>query len=201
MTAYVNGINVTTRIYGPLSLGDTTSAQGLTGVGDLVANKLEVQSNSYFAGAGLFSNNAYITGIMTKIGAQNSNIGLRHISENVTIPVGSGATPVVETTGDLAPAGSLIMGITARVVTAPGGGATTLDIGITGSGNLDALVDGMSTVATTTATSPINNDGTQLPIVNDTASTLTLTTDSDVTVSDMLVRIGVFYFDFTAQTL
>jgi hypothetical protein len=133
-------------------------------------------------------------------GTSGAVFGIKYITELTTVAVGTGATPVVLTTGDLAPANSLILGAVARIIDAPGGGATTLDIGVTGSGNLDTLVDGMSTALNTTANTPSDGDGTQLPLLNGAATTLTLTTDGDVTGDDMIVRIGVFYFDFTAFT-
>jgi hypothetical protein len=133
-------------------------------------------------------------------GGNGAWAGIKAITETITVPVGSGLDPVVESSGNLAPANSLILGATARVTTAPGGGATTIDLGVTGSGNLDALVDGMSTVATTTATTPADGDGTQLPLTNAVAATLTVTTDADVTGSEMVVKVTVWYLVFSAQT-
>jgi hypothetical protein len=132
-------------------------------------------------------------------GGKGAELGIKSITEELTISVGNGSGGVT-TSGSLAPANSNIKGAVVRVTQAPGGGATTLDVGVTGSGNLDALIDGVSTALNTTGTSPGNNDGTQLPLVNASAATLTVTTDSDVTVSDMKVRIVVFYEQFTAPT-
>jgi len=125
--------------------------------------------------------------------------GMKSITEEVTISVGNGSGGI-ETSGNLAPANSIILGAVARVTDAPGGGATTVDIGVTGSGNLDSLIDGMSTALDTTGTTPADGDGTQLPLTNGSATTLTLTTDLDVTGDEMKVRVGVFYIDFTPFT-
>lgn len=136
---------------------------------------------------------------MTVSAGNGSAGGLKTLQELVTIPVGQGATGVV-TSGNLAPVSSLIKAVGVRVVTAPGGGATTFDVGVTGSGNLDSLIDGLSTAASTTGTSPVNNDGTQLPLVNAADATLTVTTDVNVATSDMEVRIVVWYEQFTPPT-
>jgi len=125
--------------------------------------------------------------------------GVRSIIEEVTIAVGTGSAGV-NTVGNLAPAGSLILGVAVRVTQAPGGGATTVTVGVTGGGNPDSLLAAIATALGTTGVSPGGNDGTQLPIANGAATTLVLTTDSDVTVSDMKVRVAVFYIDLTAPT-
>jgi hypothetical protein len=119
--------------------------------------------------------------------------------EEVTIPVGQGAGGVA-TAGNLAPANSLIFGAAVRVTDAPGGGATELDVGITASGNQDELIDGIAVALGTTGVSPTNNDGTQLPIANGSATTLTLTTDANVTVDEMKVRVVVYYMEMIAPT-
>lgn len=125
---------------------------------------------------------------------------LKTIEEEVTIPVGSGSDPVVLTTGNLAPANSLIEGIAFRVTDAPGGGATELDIGITG-GDLDGYIDGASCDVLGETGDFYANGSLTAPVINrGAATTLTLTTDADVTDDDMKVRVIVFYKDFTVPT-
>lgn len=132
--------------------------------------------------------------------AYGTHVQYARIEEEVTIPVGSGFDPVVVSSGSLAPAMSTIKFVTARVTQAPGGGATTLDIGRTG-GNLDEFADGIGTGLGTTANSVDDGDGTLTgPVYNSAAATLTLTTDADVTDSDMKVRIVVFYEQLTEPT-
>lgn len=121
------------------------------------------------------------------------------VTEDTTVAVGSGADPVVETTANLAPANSVILGGTVEIVTAPGGGATELDVGITGGGNLDGIVDGMAVTAGTSAHIGHGGDGNDTyPSANTSAATLTLTTDADVTGTAMVVRTTVWYYTFVA---
>lgn len=139
---------------------------------------------------------------VSKTDSNGGSLELKVISEEVTIPVGSGFDPNVETTGDLAPAGSMILGCAYRVTQAPGGGATVLGITTTGGG--DELVD-----VNTAPCASLGDTGdwfsypaaTPLtPIINKTASTLTIATDADVLTTDMKVRVTVWYFDITPPT-
>jgi len=132
-------------------------------------------------------------------GTNASYASIKTISEEVTIGVGSGSGGVA-TSGNLAPAGALIFGVAARITDAPGGGATTVDIGITGAGNPNALIDVMATALDTIKVSAGGNDGTQLPLMNGSATTLTLTTDGDVTGNEMKVRVVVYYLQIVAPT-
>ena len=127
---------------------------------------------------------------------------IKSITEEVTIAVAEGNTPPVVTSGNLAPANSLIFGATFRVTDAPGGGATVIDIGRTNGGNLDEFIDGKSCdiLGEVGNTLSGDGDGATMPIMNSSADTLTLTTDADVTGDDMKVRITVFYFDMSAPT-
>jgi len=135
-------------------------------------------------------------------GGGATTLKLQEISELVTIGVAAGNTPAVATTGNLSPASSLIVGVGFVVTQAPGGGATTLDIGRTSSGDLDEFIDGASCdVLAENGNNYTNGQtahtGTQRSIA---ADTLTLTTDADVTGSAMIVRVTVFYFDMTNPT-
>lgn len=129
----------------------------------------------------------------SKEGDGGTRINLNDIGEILTIPVGQGAAGVV-TTKNLAPANSTILSVVCRITQQPGGGATKLDIGRTGAGNLDEFIDGIGTALGTTGTFAANHDAITLgPILNEIDRTFTLTTDADVLVSDMKVRIIVFY--------
>lgn len=125
-------------------------------------------------------------------------LGIRSITEEVTIAVGQGAGGVATTIS--VPANSRILDAAARVTQAPGGGATTLDVGRT-AGDLDELIDGISTALDTTGTSVANHGpGVVFPLENPTANTLDLTTDANVTVSDMIARVTVWYREITPPT-
>ncbi len=128
--------------------------------------------------------------------------GIKSITEEVTVAIGTGAGGVASA-GNLAPANALILSAVFRVTQAPGGGATLLDIGRTGGGNLDELIDGASCDVLGEAGNTVADraaDTTQLPIANPAAATLTLTTDANVTGTDMKVRVAVFYIDLTEPT-
>lgn len=114
------------------------------------------------------------------------------LEEEVTIAEGSGAAGVATTIK--VPNWALVIGAAVKIKQAPGGGATTLDVGITGSGNLDALIDGMSTALNTRAASAGNNDGTQLPLANTNETTITLTTNFNVTGASLIVNVAVYFF-------
>jgi hypothetical protein len=129
-------------------------------------------------------------------------VGVRTISEEVTVAIGTGAAGVASA-GNIAPANALILAAVFRVIQAPGNAALTLDIGRTGGGNLDELIDGAScdTLGESGNTAADRAaDTTQMPIVNGAADTVTLTTDANVTGTDMIVRVAVFYIDLIEPT-
>lgn len=129
-------------------------------------------------------------------GGNGSSYNYKTITEEVTIAVASGLGGVA-TAGNLAPAYSLIRAIAFRVTQAPGGGATELDIGITG-GDLDAYIDGASCDILGETGDFYTNGSVGAPILHRAAATtLTLTTDANVTVSDMKIRVVVWYEDIT----
>jgi hypothetical protein len=192
----------------------TTAGHASDSGGNLVCLQLTTDEVGSAARYGLFCNDADFdyaiwldnspltvanNSSVEQLGANGSQFEWKTIDEELTIAVGQG-TGGVATSGSLAPSNSLIMGVACRVTQAPGGGATSWDLGITGSGNVDELIDNQAVALGTTANSPADNDGTQLPLANGSPTTLTLTTDANVTVSDMKVRIVVFYVRFTAPS-
>lgn len=125
---------------------------------------------------------------------------IKAITEEVEIAVGLGSGGVA-TSGNLWPAG-IILGTAFVVTQAPGGGATTLDIGPTG-GTADSLIDAKSCdVLEENGKFPDDGDGATYVAapVNNSATTLTLTTDSDVTTSAMKVRVTTFYIELSPPT-
>lgn len=167
-------------IGGPITTPAGVDLQIITGVDGILRIAREVQFYGYNTS-------------ISKYSANNSRIILRDVYQTVTVPVGQGAGGVVSG-ANLAPANSTIIGVVCRVTQAPGGGATTFDIGRTGAGNLDEFIDGIATAFGTTGTFAANHDAETIgPVLNDINRTLTITTDADVTVSDMKVLIVVFY--------
>jgi hypothetical protein len=178
-----------------------------------VSGMLEVDSTAYFDGqiysysylrnyAGIVSRGiaSYMQMDFGGDGGE-AKYTTKMISELVTIPVGSGNTPTVDSAANLAPANSIIKAVVVRVTQAPGGGATVVSVGRKG-GNEDEFIDDISTALATTGNSVANNDGvlTAADMWNATASKFTITTDADVTGTDMKIRIAVWYDLITDQT-
>lgn len=178
------------------------TSHGLVANDDLfVSGKLEVDELSYFERDAIFYAIIGIHGVIRKFGNFGDRLQITHVQEELTIPVGQGAAGVV-TAANLAPANSTIIGCVCRVTQAPGGGATTIDIGRTGGGNLDEFIDGIATALGTTGTFAANHDAATVgPVLNAAVDTLTLTTDANVTGTDMKVRIVIFCREEIAPTV
>lgn len=179
------------------------TAHGLVNNDDLfVSGKLEVNGSTFFDGftifddTGRFESDAVFYLDMDQRGrwpGTSAKIIRDSLSEILTIPIGQGAAGVV-TAANLAPVNSTMIGCVCRVTQPPGGGATTIDIGRTGGGNLDEFIDGIATALGTTGTFAANHDAATIgPVLNAAADTLTLTTDANVVGVDMKVKIVVFF--------
>ena len=137
-----------------------------------------------------------------QLGAAAEGIfSVQKIEEEVTFAIGEGHTAAKETTGNLAPANSIIVGGSFKVTQAPGGGAATIEIGVTG-GDLDLFIDGLSCdVLGESGRFFIDGEATavatKVPLVNKTAAKLSMTTDADVSVSAMKVLVTVWYYTLT----
>lgn len=109
--------------------------------------------------------------------------------EVVVIPVGSGSGGVATTRNLLLP--GILLSVGFIVMEAPGGGAATLSIGPTGAGDPNRYIDAASCdVLYESGSSPQDGDGLTLyPEYLKTGNTLDLTTDADVTTSQMLVKV------------
>ena len=171
-----------------------------------VTDALEVDGYVYFdSGATFYSANGLniYDGSLLKFSATSgSKLTATTINQLVTIPVGSGNTPVVVSSTNLAPANSVIKAVAVRVTQAPGGGATVVSVGRTNGGNTDEFIDAISTAAGTIGNHASNSDGTltYTSMLQDAADTFDITTDADVTGSDMILRITVFYDFITDHT-
>lgn len=125
-------------------------------------------------------------------GVNTSNLQFRKNNEEITIAVGQGAAGV-NTAINLAMANCIIAAVAVRVTLAPGGGATTFSMGRTG-GNIDEFIQALAVALGTTGTSAANGDGVNPgPVHNAAANTFVITTDANVTISDMKIRITVWY--------
>lgn len=133
-------------------------------------------------------------------GANGSSIRRQTATEEILVPVGSGLGGV-DSLSQLVPAGCNIAGAAAFVTVAPGGGASVFNLGRKSAGNADELVQTASCVNRGDAADSFSdNDGTQLPLLNQTADKLTIFTDANVTVSDMKIRVVVWYDTITPPT-
>lgn len=113
-------------------------------------------------------------------------------SEEITIPVGQGAAGVLSS-ANLCPAASIILAAVGRVTQAPGGGPTTFDAGRNPIGPAE-YADNVAVALDTTFVSPTDGDGSNAgPVHNATATKVKITTNANVTGSDMKVRVTVFY--------
>ena len=129
-------------------------------------------------------------------GGNGSSIGIKTITELVTIPVGEGQAPTVSSSTNLLPANSLILGMAARVTDAPGGGATLLTITDPSFNTYINQVNCVGVGSHNTAADSF----LQSPVYSGSAQTATLTTDANVTVDQMQVRIITYYIEFTEPT-
>lgn len=123
---------------------------------------------------------------------------LRRKREVVEIAVGQGAGGVATST-NMCPAG-LILSVGVKVLRPATGGATLLNVGITGSGDADRFIDDIDcTDLGDSGVSPGDGDGTTAtPQYNKTATTLTLTTDGNATGISLKVLVETTYLEFAA---
>jgi len=129
---------------------------------------------------------------MSAIGGGNSRFNTIQKTEEVTIAVGTGAAGVNSVT-DLVPSDAVVRGVSVRVTQAPGGGAITFSVGRTG-GNIDEFIQNLAVALGTTGTSAADGDGVNAgPVHNAAANTFVITTNANVTGTDMKVRICVYY--------
>lgn len=167
-----------------------------------VTGKVEVQGNLYITGTNPLLNamevfECYLpssAGIQIREHNSDTIMYFNRMSEEITVPVGQG-DPGVWGAHGLNPGDSIIMGVVTRVLQAPGGGATLVSVGR--SVNIDEyLQDGpVALGSTSNSADPEDHDG---PFYNETSRVMKVTTDNDVTGSDMIIRVTVFYIKFYA---
>jgi len=173
------------------------TSHGLVANDDLfVSGKLEVNGITYFDEDVEFLEKAnfrdwfrirYPGGRLFLYSRHDSNLDFNNTESETTIPVGQGAAGI--NTINFAPANSIIVAVVARVTVAPGGGATTFSVGRTG-GNIDEFVQNRPVALGTLSYSSTHGDGVNPgPVNNGALNSFVITTDADVLVSDMKVRI------------
>jgi hypothetical protein len=135
-------------------------------------------------------------------GGKGSYVGMKSITEEITIPVGQGGLgKKIDSSANLAPATSRIIQVMSRITQAPGGGATVAHIGRTNGGNIDEYADDTAvTLGTTTIASDDGDGVTPIPHWQTSADTIQVGTDFDVTGTDMKIRVVVFYEECTVPT-
>lgn len=176
-------------------IGDAgATSRGLVNNDDLfVSAKFEV------GGTASFNVSSYVYGRIVQQAARGASCSLRAVSELLVIPVGQGAAGV-NTLGDLALENSIVFAAAAIIVQAPGGGATIWNIGRTG-GNIDEFAQNMPVALSTQSISTTDGDGANTgPVFNAADNTLVVTTDANVLVSDMQIRITTWAWQFVAPT-
>jgi hypothetical protein len=181
---------------GITQIGDAgAQSRGLVNNDDLfVSGKLEVDGTTYIDGLSYFSGQARFRDTIDFTLSSTTASYLRYSKgyEEITIAAGQGAAGVAGAV-NLALARSTIIGVVCRVSQAPGGGATTLDIGRTGGGNLDEFIDGIGVALNTEGHFAVDHDAaTTGPVLNAANDTLTVTTDVNVVGASLKVRIYVF---------
>jgi hypothetical protein len=129
--------------------------------------------------------------------------GIKHgfNTELITIPVGSGLDPYVLSATYMIPAMAIPLATIVYVVTAPGGGATNFRLYLSPAGT--QITNGAKTVTQGAKSNLFTFYEAQYNgfTAQDAAQKIEIRTDADVTVSNMVVRFGVYweqYVDFTS---
>jgi hypothetical protein len=120
-------------------------------------------------------------------------------TELITIPVGSGLDPYVLSASYMVPIRSCVLATLAYVVTAPGGGASNFTAYTNPGG------DNIGTSSTVTVGAKAEFFDWDDAVSNyypatTAAQKIELRTNADVTVSDMVVRIGVYWMQMVSFT-
>jgi hypothetical protein len=132
--------------------------------------------------------NPFIVGVDTvTFDFENGNIVF---TETITIPIGQGSIGKEVYSDFEVPEGCLVAGASWRVIQAPGGGATNMDLGIDGLDS-DCFADAADVTVGTSNSILDGHAGLEWPMENQVAAPVVVTPDSDVTDADMIIRIRV----------
>ena len=176
-------------------IGDAgVTAWGLVANDDFfVSGSMEVRNLLYVGGQSQFDDDLLIrsTANLTFKGTQEAALFWSRVTSEITIPVGQGVAGI-SGGANFAQANSILMAVVARVTQAPGGGAVNWKCGRPA--NLDEFMQAVAVALGTTATSAADGDGVNAgPVHNDVDDDIVVSTNANVTISDMKVRVTVFY--------
>jgi len=122
-------------------------------------------------------------------GSHDENLFFCKITEEITIPVGQGSAGVWGAKA-LYPH-HIILGCVTRITQAPGGGATQVSVGP--AANTDEFLQNGPVALGSTSISVDDGDGSQTgPFYHSGDNVIKVTTDADVTISDMKIRITTY---------
>lgn len=177
-----------------MQIGDAgATAWGLVNNDDLfVSGKSETAGHHYVTGESWCAGDL---GLKANQSRYDLNQGVEfsaYLTEEIRIPVGQGAAGVLSV-ANLCRIDSIILGCVGRVTQAPGGGATLFDAGRNPIGPAEFAVDVAVALGTTFASptdGDASNDG---PVRSAADSKVKITTNANVTGSDMKVRVTVWY--------
>ena len=128
-------------------------------------------------------------------GPNNELAWFQKATEEMTIAVGHGAAGEWGPTFALMPADSAILAVVTRITQAPGGGATMISIGRWPGDWEEFLEEGTVGLGDTSNSAADGSGSLAGPVYNADADVLLYTTDVDVTISDMKIRVTSYYID------
>lgn len=179
-----------------VQIGDAgTTMAALVDNDDLfVSGSFEVADMFYARGQVSLYDDLFLTATanLSFTGSEGEGLIYARMTEEVIVAIGQGV-PGINSSANLCPANSIILGVVCRITQAPGGGAGLFDLGRNPVGP-EEFVSNASTVVNSVYTCAADGDGSlDGPFFNDVARPIKVTTISDVTISDMKIRITVFY--------
>lgn len=184
-------------------IGNAGDASAIVAEDDLfVSADLEADAGLYVTGlAGIYNamsaDEVFIMAgafIQLSDGTHGSLLYFVQVDEEITVPVGQGAAGVWGA-GAMNPKDTIILGVVTRITQAPGGGATLVSVGR--SVNIDEYLDDGTVGLGDTSNSAADGDGVNVgPFYCDTSRVMKVTTNANVTVSDMKIRVTTFYIKF-----
>jgi len=200
----VSGVNLTSgNIVSIVSGMSIPSGGGNIVSGDVLAGAMS--GATVFQTSGVYMTSGTTVSVVSGMsivgnplpGNNGSQILRGYTTEEVTIPVGQGAgIKRVLTASEMWPAEVTILYVLARITQAPGGGATTIDVD-----NIlfNAAIGGMP-IASVTASNIDNPGAMATPWHQPASEHMYVETNANVTVSDMKVRLTVFWEQVTNLT-